>query len=701
MRSLLSIGLLAFLIATSWHAPLSAQPPAQGDSTEGESDDLDATDDSEDSEEDSEGDDAELDESGEEGLEDEEPDSLETPELRAPELSMPDIGDLPDIELPPEEEEAIVAIPVNDSEDPTANPWRRPEAAFTIEGYMRLRAVLWNGFGLSRDRDEDPGAFRYFRTADRNVVPAGGCGDNANPNADPSPTGADSCGGEDHHRFASMRLRLRPTLSLSDEVRVHATFDVFDNMILGSTPTGNVYEPPTRASEQFTRASPRVPGVYSEIYNDSQNPPSSLRNSLRDSIVVRRAWAEISNRGIGQLRFGRMGSHWGLGMVHNAGNDIDGDYSTDVDRIMFATQLFGLSGFVSWDFADQGVQRSLVNDLRGVAFDATNSDDLRQISAALAWRTEEGEAQERLRRGEVVFDIGAHITARRQTFASRFSTAFPSTADFEPSEQRDPVTGDLIDTTFAFARRDFRMYTPDVWMRLRWGGLRLELEAALQVGELGNFQHTYLPDETYQEDPYRLLQFGLAFEGEYRIPEVDNKLYVRLAAGFATGDRDIDGLSWNDRNEFDQRGNRTLSQFAFHPNYRIDLILWRHIMGRVAGAMYLKPGLGYDIIRTPRGRLFGLSADVIYSRAAFAAQTYGSDNNLGLELNLAAYYRSEDGPGFLDGFYASFQYGVLFPFQGLGYLTENGVPEVPTGSPAQNPDLTNAQHLRVILGVQY
>ncbi|MFK8002062.1 MAG: TIGR04551 family protein [Polyangiales bacterium] len=681
MRFLPSIGVLALLIATSWHAPVQAQPPAEGELSEP----------------------GELDASADESL-DEDTGSLETPELRAPELTMPDIGDLPDIELPPEEEdEPVVAIPVNDSADPTANPWRRPEQTFTFEGYMRLRAVLWNGFGLGRDRDEDPGAFRYFRTPDRNMVPAGGCGDNANPNADPSPTGPDSCGDEDHHRFASMRLRLRPTLSLSDEVRVHATFDVFDNMVLGSTPAGNVYLPPSTASEQFTRSS-RVPGVYSEIYNDTQNPQSSLRNSLRDSIVVRRAWAEVSNRGIGQLRIGRMGSHWGLGMVHNAGNDIDGDFSTDVDRIMFATQFFGLSGFVSYDFADQGVQRTLAEDatrnsLRGVPYDATDSDDMRQISAALAWRTEEGEAQERLRRGETVFDIGAHITARRQSYFGRLSNAFAPTADFENVEDRSDPNNTI--TTYAFARRDMRVYTPDLWMRLRTGGLRIELEAALTVGEIGNFENVFSDEQPFEEDPYRLLQFALALEADYRVPELDNKLYIRFAGGFATGDRDIDGLSWNDQNTLDQRGDRTLSQFAFHPNYRIDLILWRHIMGRVAGAMYLKPGLGYDIIRSPRGRLFGLSADVIYSRAAFEAQTYGSDPNLGLELNLAAYYRSEDGPGFLDGFYASFQYGVLFPFQGLGYLTENGIPEVPTGSPAQNPDLTNAQHLRVILGVQY
>ena len=38
---------------------------------------------------------------------------------------------------------------------------------------------------------------------------------------------------------------------------------------------------------------------------------------------------------LGQLRFGRMPSHWGLGMLVNAGDGIDCDYQTNADRIMF------------------------------------------------------------------------------------------------------------------------------------------------------------------------------------------------------------------------------------------------------------------------------------------------------------------------------------------------------------------------------
>ena len=624
---------------------------------------------------------------------------LEEPQLRAPQLTMPDLGDveIEDVEDPeePQVEEPVERAPAPDA-DPTRFHWSPSGPVLTLHGYLRMRGEIWDNFFLGRDRDEDPAAFRYFIPADRGEVPSGGCGA-VNLDPDPASDGPDACAGSDRIRFGSMRLRLRPSLALSDSVRIHTTLDVFDNLVLGSTPNGMAYIPvggPGGNANEFRNG--RVPGVYVDSYTDTQNPPQAFSNSFRDSLYFRHAWAEITNRGLGQLRFGRMPSHWGLGMLQNAGNDLDGDYSTDVDRILLATSAFGLSGFVSYDFADRGMQRQLTSDLRGVPFDATSADNARQFSMALAWREAEPEAQARLLRGDVVVDTGLYFIARRQELSSNISNGFPSTADD------------------AFFRRDARVYTPDFWARLRWKSLRLELEMAGAVGEIGNVadqQNVFRPNPRdpdnpirvdYLDDAWRIAQFGVAFEGEYRL--LEDKLFLRLYTGFATGDPQVDGMSRNDdfdgdpRNPaFSQGDNRRLSQFSFHPNYRVDLILWRHLMGAVSSAWYLRFGGGYDIIRAPNGNLFGLSADVVYSRAAFEVQTYGSNPNLGVELDLAAYYRTSDGPGFLDGFYASFQYGVLFSLPGLGYLTYRGAPEVPGG----NPGLGNAQTLRLILGVQY
>ena len=56
------------------------------------------------------------------------------------------------------------------------------------------------------------------------------------------------------------------------------------------------------------------------------------------AVEVKRVWGEYMTP-VGQLRFGRMPSQWGLGMVDNAGDGIDSDYQTTVDRIMFVTGI--------------------------------------------------------------------------------------------------------------------------------------------------------------------------------------------------------------------------------------------------------------------------------------------------------------------------------------------------------------------------
>jgi uncharacterized protein (TIGR04551 family) len=139
--------------------------------------------------------------------------------------------------------------------------------------------------------------------------------------------------------------------------------------------------------------------------------------------------------------------------------------------------------------------------------------------------------------------------------------------------------------------------------------------------------------------------------------------------------------------------DRTYSTFFFHPNYRIDLIFWRNIMRQISGAYYFRPGISYDFIRNNFGQLLGARADVIWSRASEPLQTWGNADDLGVEIDVSVYYRSEDGPDILDGFYAQAQWGIFFPLDGLGYLEEAG------GATA--PSLGNAQTFRLLLGVMY
>ncbi|MEM9071806.1 MAG: TIGR04551 family protein [Myxococcota bacterium] len=612
-------------------------------------------------------------------------DEEDEPELRAPTLEMPDLGDVvegdPDDEDEPEDVVEDEADLLRDAEpdgppsaDPTQTRWTAPQSVLTLHGYFRVRGELQDSFFLGRD--DVP--FNFFTPSDRGVLPEGGCRSGTAVTDSSMAEDRDFCNNSDRLRFANMRMRLRPTLALSDDVRVHMTLDVFDNLVLGSTADGTVYLPPgtsgTDNSNPDFENPARTPGVPIDSFAATQNPPQANRNSARDSIYVRHAWAEVTNRGLGQLRFGRMPSQWGLGVLANAGEGIDADQSSDVDRVMALTRIAGLYIIAAWDFAGQGLQAPLLDDLRGVPFDTTSKDDINQYVFALAYRQDEEEARDRLQRGGWVFDAGFYFVLRNQFLSSaRLTQAYPARADFED----------------AFVRRNARAFIPDLWLRFRMGGLRLETEAVFIAGSIQNIEN-----DSFVRSNFDIRQFGIAFEGEYRL--LNDKLSIRLYTGYASGDPDIDGLSQRQGLLAQQTDDRTISHMQFHPNYRVDLILWRNIMGRVAGAWYLKPGVSYDIIRNPFGQLFGVGFDMIYSRAAQETQTYGADPNLGLELDFTIYYRSEDGPELMDGFYAQFNYGVLFPFAGLKYPNFQGLSGAPAGFSSRN-----AQTLRLILGVNF
>jgi uncharacterized protein (TIGR04551 family) len=427
-----------------------------------------------------------------------------------------------------------------------------------------------------------------------------------------------------------------------------------------------------RASGGYART-PRTPRTPIT----TQLPPTAYRNSLQDSIVARRAWAEVTNRGLGQLRFGRMGSHWGLGLLANGGEGIDDDYSSDVDRLMAVTKLAGFYFVGAYDFASEGFIQQNLQDPFAYPHDAAQDDDTDQFTFAVARRMDEEEQDATLQRGGWVLNGGIYFVYRHQHLTSAGLT--------DPFVSRlEPVGAGSV--TPGLVRRQAEAFIPDIWVQFLYGGLRIELEAVLIAGSIENESTT-----SFDLTNRTILQFGGALEAEYRL--LDDKLGIYFHTGFATGDSNEEGLvQGSAQGSPDAEGAKTLSTFRFHPNYRVDLILWRNIMGQISGAYYFKPGLSYDFIRNSFGQLFGARVDFIYSRASEPVQTWGNDANLGVEINASLYYRSEDGPELLDGFYGLLQWGYLFPMGGLGYLDGT------TGDP---PDLENAQILRLLLGVQY
>ncbi len=609
----------------------------------------------------------------------------EEPRLRPPDVAPIAIDDEEELEeeieeptdeeLIEEEEPADDELPSPRAADerldvggnPTVEPWTTPQTVFEIHGYMRMRGEFQDQFSLGRARvnaGEPDYPFELFIPREDfgalGAAPAGGCAGASGP--------ADASCNQRALAFANMRLRIEPTIHLSDDVRVRMQLDLLDNLVLGSTPDGYTVNPVgVREYSSF---------VPLTAFSQTQLPPSAGVNSWTDSIVVRRAWAEVRNRGLGELRFGRMGNHWGLGILANGGAGIDSDFQSDVDRIMAITRLFGFYIFGAWDFASEGfIYDNPVN--RRVPFDAVRNDDVDQMTFGVARRLSPEEQEATLQRGDFVLNAGLYFVYRTQNLTSE-ATANPLNPNMSP----------------VLFRRGFEVFVPDVWVQFLYENLRLEAEAVMMIGTIDN-----VDPGRFTLNHNTVLNFGFAFEGEYHL--LNNQLGIYFNAGYASGDADVEGLSGGGSGPIQTQSPRTtgapdtnLSAFNFHPNYRVDLIFWRTIMRQFGSAYYFRPGVSYDFIRSSFGQLLGARADVIWSRASEPVQTWGNQPDLGVEIDVQAYYRSEDGPDLLDGFSASLQYGVFFPLAGLGYLPGT----IPMG-PYQGGQ--TAHTLRLILGVQY
>lgn len=566
-----------------------------------------------------------------------------------------------------------------------ANLLDRIGQMFVLHGYFRVRPALMSNFALGWDNPAliaagasyQNGNLPWVRTPDNGLPNL--CG---TQNSDGTYAPADCTGST--QTMANMRLRLNPEIHITDNISIHTQFDVFDNLILGSTPQG-----------YYTggQASPWAPIT---AFSTTQVTPTP-QNSLTPGITVSRAWAEVTNPTLGQIRFGRMPSHWGLGILANAGNGIDSDFQSHSDRLMYAARIRSLSLFFAgfYDFVSTGpTSQSLRYEPgQGQPIDVSTLDDVHQVGIAVGRRVMPNDTRRDLARGKLVVNAGLYGLYRWQNLSDEFAGTGNTNVD-----QR--TVGDS--NNIGSLREQFRVVNAsaviaDGWFQLLHRNFRFELEAAFIFGGT-NIARDAGNTGTRQID---LRQFGGALEFEYRL--LNNRLQLEFKSGYATGDSDLEGLNYHNSLIAPRRDAATSNTlFRFHPNYRIDLILWRQIFRQVSGAYYFRPSVMYAFVDRPGGDRFYGRAAVIWSRASEFVQTRGNAADLGIELNAELTYQSnfrDTSLGGLPGagFYASIQYGVLFPMAGLGPRED----ERQAGSPLAGFSFNTAQTLRGILGVMY
>ncbi len=237
---------------------------------------------------------------------------------------------------------------------------------------------------------------------------------------------------------ADMRLRtdialIVPAASVAIKIRL----DGLDNLSLGSQPDG-------------------VPSV------------AVSQRDAREPIRIKRAYGEVLTP-FGLLAFGRMGNHWGLGMLANGGDCASCDSGDAADRIAFLTPLLGHVWAISYDFTATGPSTPRNHPRRAVDLDPW--DDVRTVTFAVLDFHSDVARRRRARAGKTSFEYGAYVSHRwqdRDVPAHYLSVSTPVAID---GAQVTP--------------RDFRATAVDVWARLTLPTGRIELEAAYLGARIG------------------------------------------------------------------------------------------------------------------------------------------------------------------------------------------------------------------------
>jgi uncharacterized protein (TIGR04551 family) len=587
-----------------------------------------------------------------------------------------------------------------------------------LHGYFRTRGELFQNLALGRHNSvfqgEDP---QYLAPIPLDQTYLGAAGSQNHIVALCGPNANGVCHDETESS-ANMRLRLDPEIVISDNLRVVTEIFALNNVVLGTTPDAYAIQPannssgttPTSTNQNaLVKQSAYASAGYNPyapigFFSQTQGAPTAGVNSLQNSISVERVWAEYMTP-VGQLRFGRMPGHWGLGMMENSGDTLDSDYQTNLDRIMFVTGIKPLDLYFggAWDFVSTGPTNATAYSVYGgQPYNVCNLCNVNQWAAFVAHKTNPEVQRLSLSRGDLVVNGGLYAKFRSQYLdvSSGSSNSFAQT----PQSLNAAAVGSNPPANNGLEPRQAWALTPDVWVQTLWRKFRFEAEAAMVYGQLG-----YLKNDSFNAYPNNtadIRQYGVATQTEFKA--IEDKLDLQFGFGWASGNpwsfNTAGGVSQgalNPGSQLPQAWNSIgpLSQFTFHPDYRVDLIFFRNILTRVEGAYYFRPSVDYAFLKHADGEKFGGGAAVIWSRASEFVQTPGHKRDLGVELDVSLYYQSKDGslnddPSRTGGFFAMIQYGVFFPLAGLDYLPLNA-------SNLTDSSLATAQMARLFLGVSF
>lgn len=228
-------------------------------------------------------------------------------------------------------------------------------ADFSSHGYYRMRFEYTHDLDLQRPND--------------GIVP----GDPANDSNDRFGTLA----------FAQQRFRLNPALKLNDHISFHGQIDFLDNLLMGQS---DVKALSLSNPVVGTIALPDANAPFGVIGSQG----GDALGSGGGNVNVRRVYVDLLTAG-GKFRMGRQPSHWGLGILSNDGDSLEGDFGDTFDRILYLAgfdfkRIGRLNLGVVYDFAFEAQRDPSIGGLdQGLD---SNWNDSMQTGLLLLYQTD-------------------------------------------------------------------------------------------------------------------------------------------------------------------------------------------------------------------------------------------------------------------------------------------------------------------------
>src|SRR5258708_37212809 len=140
------------------------------------------------------------------------------------------------------------------------------------------------------------------------------------------------------------------------------------------------------------------------------NPPAA------GTVKVKRVWGRV-NTALGEFLFGRMGYHWGLGILHNDGNCLDCDFGDTYDRVAFAPREFKGHHFsVMFDLLDKGAITTGDRGELGRSVDLDTLDDGYRLAVQATRVDSPEEVKRKLDASQWVVNYGLVADYRTQSW---------------------------------------------------------------------------------------------------------------------------------------------------------------------------------------------------------------------------------------------------------------------------------------------